>query len=92
MTDHFTDDDPRARERSPFLSAITGKRRKYTGAELRAIRATKGVGKNHAGKERFEPEVDAWCRQAVNCQQMALGARCYGGKRGTYKLKPFDGA
>lgn len=88
MIKRFPDDDPRARERSPFLAP----RQKYTGAELREIRAAKGVGKNHAGEHRYDPHIDAWCRQRVQMQQMALGAKCYGGKRGNQLLKPFDGA
>jgi len=69
------------------------RRRKYTSDQLRAIRAEKGVGRPHMrGEHRYDPHIDARIRQMVHANQMAFGARCYGGQRGSEFLKPYDGA
>lgn len=40
-----------------------GNRRKYTGDELREIRARNGIGRRHNGEDRHAPNVDAWIRR-----------------------------
>jgi ribosomal protein L19E len=60
-------------------NVISGRRRKYSCEELRAIRAEKGVGKRHVGKDRYAPNVDAWvrrCRQVNVMLNKSLSLKC----------------
>lgn len=47
-----------------------GIRRKYSGDELREIRARNGVGRRHDGEDLYAPNVDAWVRRNQQVNRM----------------------
>lgn len=64
----------------------------YSGPELRAIRAAKGVGRPHPGSDRFAPHINGWVKNCHHINKMAQKASPYRWKGATdpaHSIRPY---